>query len=63
MFEFKQNINSIERTSTAAFPLILVLRSHPVVVCELVDVIQWSGKAMELTAGGTHLGSRTVDRA
>ena len=50
LFEFKQNVNSIECTLTVALPLVLAFKSHQVLVgCELVDIFQRSGKSMNLT--------------
>ena len=57
LFEFKQNVNSIECTLTVAFPLVLAFKSHQVVACELVDIFQRSGKYMNLTGSGAHLVS------
>jgi hypothetical protein len=51
LFELKKGFGSSDRTFAVTFPLVLAFGTHRVVACKLVDIFQWRGKSMELTAG------------
>jgi hypothetical protein len=63
LFELRKGFGSSDRTFAVTFRLVQAFGTHRVITCKLVDVFQWRGKSMELTAGRTRLSGRAVDRA
>ena len=51
LFELKKRVGSSDSTFAVTFPLVQAFGTHRVETCKLVDIFQWRGKSMELTAG------------